>query len=412
MYNYLLNQAKKKDEKKKIKRTNSVFAFPLKKKDKLKLRFRPLKRNVKKYSSFDYFYWKYIYGDFVISKFINFLVKSGHKNRAIKLFFKALLNLKNKFGVNPILLIKYIVLKRNVLHKVTKKKVRQKTFYSLRLLDFEKQISNTIKKIMELIFFLKSKKKIKLWQSIFLVLLNFSILKNKKKPLSSLKYDVVNFNINVSKVIRHFSLLRIFKKIRRKFLRLYLYLKGSIFLMSKVFVFIFRFKKYLGVNLKNININDLPSLLYLLSFNKNLYFYLTCTKYRLARIKCIFADKLKKYRNKLVNFFYSFRHLKNRHLLNRIDLFRKRKYKKRMLLRNKSLLRNKYKQHFLTRFFFKDLNDLKKASKSKNSFLNFKLRNKKRKELSMGTRIHSKHDVRLRHRKIFFRVSKHGQIKK
>ncbi len=59
---------------------------------------------------------------FVISKFINFLVKSGYKNRAIKFFFKALLNLKNKFGINPILLIKYIVLKRNVLHKVTKKK--------------------------------------------------------------------------------------------------------------------------------------------------------------------------------------------------------------------------------------------------------------------------------------------------
>jgi hypothetical protein len=135
-------------------------------------------------------------------------------------------------------------------------------------------------------------------------------------------------------------------------------------------------------------------------------------KYRLAILNSIFVDKLQKYREKLKNFFFSFRRLKNRHLLNRIDLFRKRKYKKRMLLRNKTLLRSKYKQHFLTRFFFKDLSDLKKASKSKNSFLNFKLRNKKRKELSMGTRIHNKHDVRLRHRKIFFRVSKYGQIKK
>ncbi len=407
MFNYLLNKSKAK----KVKLTN-LFNFPLRKKYKLRLRTSISKSNVKKYSSFDYFYWKYIYGDFVISKFINFLVKSGHKNRAIKLFFKALLNLKTKFGINPILLIKYIVLKRNVLHKVTKKKVKQKTFYSLRLLDFEKQISNTIKKIMELIFFLKNKKKIRLWQSIFLVLLNFSILKNKKKTASSLKYDTLNFNINVSKVVRTFALLRIFKKVRNKFLRLYLSLKGSVFLMKKVFIFIFRFKKYLGANLQYISINDLPSILYLLSFNKNLYFYLTCMKYRLAIINSIFINKLAKYRNKLRNFFNSFKRLKNKHLLNRIDLFRKRKYKKRMLLRNKSLLRNKYKQHFLTRFFFKDLSDLKKASKSKNSFLNFKLRNKKRKELSMGTRIHSKHDVRLRHRKIFFRVSKHGQIKK
>jgi hypothetical protein len=155
MFNYLINKSKTK----KVKLTN-LFNFPLKKKHRLKLRVSSTKTNVKKYSSFDYFYWKYIYGDFVISKFINFLVKSGHKNRAIKLFFKALLNLKTKFGINPILLVKYIVLKRNVLHKVTKKKVKQKTFYSLRLLDFEKQISNTIKKIMELIFFLKAKKKV------------------------------------------------------------------------------------------------------------------------------------------------------------------------------------------------------------------------------------------------------------
>ncbi|MGL5725448.1 hypothetical protein, partial [Cetobacterium sp.] len=182
--------------------------------------------------------------------------------------------------------------------------------------------------------------------------------------------------------------------------------------INKIFIFIYRFKKYLSNHINDISSRDLPSILYLLSFNKNLYFYLTCIKYRLAIFNSIFTDKLAQLRNKLKTFFFSFKRLKNRHLLNKIDLFRKRKYKKKMLLRNKALLRNKYKQHFLTRFFFKDLSDLKKASKSKNSFLNFKLRNKKRKELSMGTRIHSKHDVRLRHRKIFFRVSKYGQVKK
>jgi len=410
MFNYLLNKSSSKKVKK-VKSSN-LFSFPLKKKYKLKLKLRLGKVNKKKYSSFDYFYWKYIYGDFVISKFINFLVKSGHKNRAIKLFFKALLNLKSKFGINPILLIKYIVLKRNVLHKVTKKKVKQKTFYSLRLLDFENQISNTIKKIMDLIFFLKGKKKIKLWQSIFLVLLNFSIVKNKKKSTDSLKYDTVNFNINVSKVLSTFSLLRVFIAARKKYIRVYTRLKSSVFLLNKVFIFIYRFKRYLSLNLSNINKSDIINILSLLSFNKVLYFYLTVLKYRIALLNYKFVSKLKRYRDKIRRFFYSFKRLKNKHLLNRIDLFRKRKYKKKMMLRNKLVLRNKYKQHFLTRFFFKDLNDLKKASKSKNGFLNFKLRNKKKKELSIGTRIHSKHDVRLRHRKIFFRVSKYGQVKK
>ena len=230
------------------------------------------------------------------------------------------------------MLIKYIVLKRNVLHKVTKKKVKQKTFYSLRLLDFEKQISNTIKKIMELIFFLKNKKKIKLWQSIFIVLLNFSILKNKKENLAAFKYDHVNFNINVSKVLSIFSLFRLFKSARTKFLRLHLSLKSSIFLMSKVFIFIYRFKKYLGVHLHSLEVKDVHSILNLLSFNKSLYYYLTCIKYKLARLDCVFAEKLKKHRNKLLNFFYSFRRLQNVHLLNKIDLFKKRRYKKRMLL--------------------------------------------------------------------------------
>jgi hypothetical protein len=370
---------------------------------------------LKKGSSFDYFYWKYIYGDFVISKFINFLVKSGHKNRAIKLFFKALFNLKNKFGVNPILLIKYIILKRNVLHKVTKKKVKQKTFYYLRLLDFDKQISNTIKKIMELILFLKQKKQIKLWQSIFLILLNFSVLKNKKKKINSLKYDAVNFNLNAAKVIKGFSLLRLFSSVRKKYLRLYVALKSNIFLLSRIFIFIFRFKKYLKVYLKrckkNLDISSLEDILSILAWNKNLYYYLTVIKYRLARLNHKYSSKLEKYRNKIRRFFYSFKRLKNKYLLNRIDSFRTKQYKKRMLHRNKALLRSKYKQHFLTRFFFKDLSELKKASKFKNSFLNFKLKNKKKKELAMGTRIHGKHDIRLRHRKIFFRVSKHGQVK-
>lgn len=367
---------------------------------------------IKKTSSLDYFYWKYIYGDLIISKFINFLVKSGHKNRAIKFFFKALFNLKSKFGVNPILLIKYIVLKRNMLHKVTKKKVKQKTFYYLRLLDFDKQISNTIKKIMELILFLKEKKKLKLWQSIFLILLNFCILKNKKKKATVIKYDNLRFNENVAKVMKTFSLLRIFSAIRDKFMRVYILLKSNIFLLSNIFRIVFRFKKYLKNVIANVNSSSIQDILSILMWNKTLYFYLTVIKYRLARLNAKYISKLEKYRNKIRRFFYSFKRLKNRYLLNRIDLFRRKKYKKRQLNKNKALLRSKYKQHFLTRFFFKDLSELKKASKFKNSFLNFKLRNKKKKELEMGTRIHSKHDIRLRHRKIFFRVSKYGQVKK
>ncbi len=411
MYNYLISDFQQNiiDKTSKLAKAKSNKILALTSKKKIKTKFRKLRK--KTYSSFDYFYWKYIYGDFVISKFINFLVKSGQKNRSIKLFFKALINLKNKFGINPILLIKYIILKRNVLHKVTSKKVKQKTFYSLRLLDFEKQISYTIKKIMELIFFLKKKKKIQLWQSIFLVLLNFSILKNKKKKTNVLKYDNISFNNNAQKVLKAFSILRLFRKVRAQFLRIYFSLKSTIFLLSRIFIFLYHSKKYIVLNMSNLDINNINNISNLLYFNKNLYYYLTLIKYRLFYFKKKYSDKLNLFRNKIRRFFYSFKRLKNKHLLNRIDSFRRRKYKKRLLQSNKYLLTSKYKQHFLTRFFFKELNELKEASQFKNALLNFKSRSKKRKELSMGTRIHNKHDIRLRHRKIFFRVSKYGQSK-
>lgn len=372
----------------------------------------------KKNNSLDYFYWKYIYGDLIISKFINFLVKSGHKNRAIKLFFKALFNLKNKFGINPILLIKYIILKRNVLHKVTTKKVKQKTFYYLRLLDFEKQISNTIKKIMTLILFLKEKKKLKLWQSIFLILLNFCILKNKKKKTISIQYDRARFNSNISNFLNTLSLLRFFSNVRNRFLRLYLSLRSNIFLLRKV-LHIFSLFKILTTEQKtDLSLLDLNDVLSILLFYKIFFYYAIKIKYKLLyfkkkyfRVKQYFL-KLKEYKEKIKCFFASFKRLKKKYILHKISIFKKKKHKKKMLNKNKVLLRNKYRQHFLTRFFTKDLNELKKASKFKSSFLNFKLRNKKRKELQMGTRIHSRHDIRLRHRKIFFRVSKYGQIKK
>jgi len=370
--------------------------------------------SIKKKSQFDYFYWKYIYGDLIVSKFISFLIKSGYKNRSIRLFFKALQNLKVKFGINPILLVKYIILKRNVLHKVTKKKVKQKTFYYLRLLDFEKQISNTIKKIIELIFFLKEKKNLKLWQSIFTVLLNFCLLKNKKKKNALIKYNHSLFLRKAKKILTMSSLVRIHSEIKKNFLSIYQKFKFVLFYLSKICVFFFRIKKYIlkYISKNKMNVEMNKNILFFLLSYKRLYYYLTKFKYRFAFFKHRYMVFFRANKKKIKFFFTFLKKFKRKYSMNKLRLFNKRKYKKRVLSRNKALLRLKYRQHFLTRFFFKDLNELKKASKFKNSFLNFKLRNKKRRELEMGTRIHSKHDIRLRHRKIFFRISKHGQIKR
>ena len=357
----------------------------------------------------DFFYWKYIYGDIIISKFITFLIKNGYKNKAIRFFFKALYNLKLKFGINPILLIKYVILKRNVLHKVTKKKVKRKTFFYLRLLDFDRQISSTIKKIMELIFFIKEKKKLKLWQSIFVVLLNFCIVKNKKKKNILVDLEKGNYFLSVKKTLRRFSLYRIFSKINSYFFAAYVLLKKIIFLLSMASSFYISFFLYLLRSTSYININSSFLILYIFSFFKLLLHYLWVIKYRLFRLKKRYLLRLQLFRIKLRRFFLSFRRLKKKYKVyksKRLKLYKRKKY---LLKKNKNILRNKFKQHFLTRFFFKELGDLKKASKFKNSFLNFKLINKKKRELKMGTRVHKKYDIRLRHRKIFFRISKYGQ---
>jgi hypothetical protein len=368
-------------------------------------------KNTKK-QKLDFFYWKYIYGDIIISKFINFLVKSGYKNRAIKFFFKALFNLKSKFGINPILLIKYVILKRNVLHKVTKKKVKQKTFFYLRLLDFDRQISNTIRKIMELIFFLKEKKSLKLWQSIFVVLLNFCIVKNKKKVINNFNIDTVRYQKIISRMINRFRVNRSFSELNDRYVKLYIILQKTIFLLATVSNKYVVVGSYLFLNRNEIDFSLLSFVFYFFSCIKMVSYYLWVIKYRLFRLKKRFLIKFKKFRIKIYRFFFSFRQLRRKYNRHRIRQFKLYKLKRYLLKKNKALLRSKFRQHFLTRFFFKELGDLKKASKFKNSFLNFKLLNKKKRELKIGTRIHQRYDVRLRHRKIFFRVSKYGQIKK
>jgi hypothetical protein len=98
--------------------------------------------------------------------------------------------------------------------------------------------------------------------------------------------------------------------------------------------------------------------------------------------------------------------------LKKIRKYRIKNKKRKILLKEKWMYRNKDKHSMITKAYFKELKEFKKAAKFKNAFLNFRLFHKKRRELATGIRLHLKYDVRLRHRKIFFRVSKYGQIKK
>lgn len=379
MNNYLIDLVKLKN---KNKRTKYIIANNIKSKKIVKKKFKSFKVGG--------FYYKFLYGDIIISTFINFLVKNGYKNKAIRFFFKALSTLKSKFGINPVLLIKYIILKRNVLHKVTTKRVKKKTFFYLRLLDFDRQIKNTVRKIMKLILFLKEKKQLKLWQCIFLVLLNFCLFTNEHKS------NITNFSLAVNEdkfksFINFYSFYRKSYTFFKLYKSVYIQLKKIVFFLSNIMKTLPLFINYVHMN----SFNTLSSMyLYILHYYKVVYKLLYLIKYKQLILTNFYSPKLIKIKEKLFKYFKRF--------------FKyTKKYSKRKTLKDK-----KIKETFLNYFFFKELAEFKKASEFKNSFLNFKLSNKKKRELSMGTRIHTKYDVQLRHRKIFFRVSKYGQLKK
>nr|AOS85661.1 ribosomal protein S7 [Naegleria fowleri] len=343
------------------------------------------------------FYWKFIHGDIVVSTFINFLVKSGCKNRAIRIFFKAISALKSKFGINPVLLLKYIILRRNVLHRVTTKKKKKKTFYYLRLLDFDRQIKNTVRKLMKLVFYLKDKKHLKLWQCIFLVLLNFCTLSGDSNSIN------VVLNMNEKKFKFFFYFYSCYRKLRtfiHLYKRIYIRTKKVVLFLHNVLGTMPRYINYIILNISYMKNKIGLSILY---YYKILYNFLYLMKHRELRIKKFFTKKTLKVKKKV-----------SRYLSHYIKYLGELKTKKRMFFKSLKykFKDKKIKETFLNYFFFKELAEFKKAAEFKNSILNFKRSNKRKRELSMGTRIHTKYDVKLRHRKIFFRVSKYGQLKK
>jgi hypothetical protein len=96
-----------------------------------------------------FFYWKYVYQDYIIFTLINFLMKNGKKNKTFSFFFRCLFLLKKKLGMNPIFLIKLVLLKRNWMIQLTKKQFHKKVFFFTRVLDFKRQIRQCVSKFID-----------------------------------------------------------------------------------------------------------------------------------------------------------------------------------------------------------------------------------------------------------------------
>ena len=174
-----------------------------------------------------FFYWKYIYQDYILSTLINFLMRNGEKNKTFSFFFKCLFLLKKKIGMNPIFLIKIALLKRNWMVQLTKKQFNKKVFFFTRILDFKQQICQCISKFLKSVNWLRIKKKIPFWKSFFLLILNHHIVEKKKKK------KFFDFNRKIHKWILFF-----FKKL--KFREMFLMKWRSCFFTLKIYLNLFQ----------------------------------------------------------------------------------------------------------------------------------------------------------------------------
>jgi len=354
------------------------------------------------------FYWKYLHGDIVVSKFINFLIKDGKKNRALSILFKSLFNLKQKFGLNPILILKYAILKRNSIVRVNSKQVKGKPFFTFRILDYKKQINLTIKKIMRLVTFFKKKNNLKLWQSLFLILLNFSLNRNADKASLSL-----DRKLNIEK--KKHSFLVLLSSYRRTKNLITRYIK-TVNSFTRIWGGIALHRKLSYLLLSNRSTSSLSQSLVGGSYSSNIIgsYKLYSTYFKLKQLIIrnleMFTLDLIPRLVKLKTSLFAYKKALTLKLSSRAG-------RKKLLLskisedptRALEIIRAKNRSSFLTRGPIKDVSELEQMKKLKYSVINFKKQYRLKKEIDMGKRMHLLYDERLRRRVVFFRVSTQGQ---
>lgn len=360
----------------------------------------------------NYFYWKYIYGDLVISKMINYLTKQGKKNRAIKFFLKALFNIKTKFGLNPILLVKYVLLKRNNLTRITTKKVGVKDHYYVRVLTPEKQMSQTIRALMSSVLLLNKRKKLKLWQALMVVIFNFA-MKKKKKKYNNNKFFIKMYNNfffhKQSSIILYFSLLKksyiLFFSILKKIIYSLKYIYSKIFFLYSVINNLKKSITFFFLN-KKLNSSSFFCFFYFLKkfrkfiFRLNFFF----EQFIFLFFNSSFLFELK---NKLIVFFNVLLYNRKKQLNLFLSIYKNKLRKKRYIFNKR--FKKWRNTPLMKKFFYKDLRAFYAATKYKNSIVNFKHVYKKKNDLKLSVRLHKRYDEKLTKRRIFFRTTKHGR---
>jgi len=296
------------------------------------------------------FHWQYIHGDYVLSKFINFFMKDGEKGKVVNQFLKSMYFLKKKFGINPVLLLKFSILQHNLSFQVSYKKFGKKVFYFTRFLDYKQQLNFCVKRFVKIVKEVQRRKKLSQWKSLALVVLHHVVSRQSK---SGSQFHVDPYQQSLVQTRRQLVLVR-----RR--------LKSLEYTQYKLKGIFFR------VN------SSLDSLLLDLS---HLYSWFTRFRQFLFGLQC-----------RKLDIVYQISYLK----LKIASLSERRK---------QAFKRN----NFYLKFLRPELNLFTQAVKYKKGVVNIRPFFRYREEVEKNVRLHNFYNPSLRHRKLFFRTSKFGQ---
>jgi ribosomal protein S7 len=123
----------------------------------------------------DIFFRGFFEKDPLVSHFIQNLIKRGKKERSINLVIWVLRRLKKSLVVNPVLLLKSVILRYNHFYQIVKIKKGKKIFYHIRYLSFDRQLKKCTKHFLRVVSSIKKKFKFSTRMSLLVALINHGV---------------------------------------------------------------------------------------------------------------------------------------------------------------------------------------------------------------------------------------------
>jgi len=159
-------------------------------------------------------YWNFLFSDPIISLILSYIMRHGRKNRYKKMLFFVLTFLKKRFGINPIMVLKFSISRYAFPAKTNKKKIKNRVFYYTTYLNSYRHYRECVRRFYHIICNFQRSKKLSFWKSFLLITLNSCIFQKRYWFGDSKKNLFVSFfklNFSFKKNIQLISYLNFYR---------------------------------------------------------------------------------------------------------------------------------------------------------------------------------------------------------